>query len=164
METLKPWSVPPTSSSKENATWSNSFQQLYCRNALMLREPREPREDSLYTPQHWGGLCVLLGLVSLPAPYFACTRSGGVGARFGLAPSQWWCLQRLCTRDQRHLLGVGCIHRRTWKNALQALRSHRCQTAFNTILSKLSITLHGENKTIHDKNKFKQYLSSNPAL
>ena len=34
----------------------------------MLQEPREPREDCLYTPQHWGELCVLLGLVSLPAP------------------------------------------------------------------------------------------------
>ena len=32
----------------------------------MLQEPLEPREDSLYTPQHWGGLCVLLGLVSRP--------------------------------------------------------------------------------------------------
>jgi hypothetical protein len=27
----------------------------------MLREPREPREDCLYTPQHWGELRVLLG-------------------------------------------------------------------------------------------------------
>ena len=31
----------------------------------MLRELRKPREDSLYTPQHWGELRILLGLVSL---------------------------------------------------------------------------------------------------
>jgi hypothetical protein len=52
---------------RKNATRSDSFQQLYSRNTSMLREPREPREDCLYTPQHWGELCVLLGLVSLPA-------------------------------------------------------------------------------------------------
>jgi hypothetical protein len=51
----------------KTATRSDSSQQLYCRKALILREPQEPREDCLYTPQHWGGLCVLLGLVSLPA-------------------------------------------------------------------------------------------------
>ena len=40
---------------------------LYFRNTSMLREPRKPSEDCLYTPQHWGELCVLLGLVSLLA-------------------------------------------------------------------------------------------------
>jgi hypothetical protein len=72
----------------------------------MLQELREPREDCLYTPQHWGELCVLLGLVSQPALSFVCTRLGGVGARFGLAPAQWHCLQRRCTRGRLHLLGA----------------------------------------------------------
>jgi hypothetical protein len=66
----------------------------------MLREPRKPSEDCLYTPQHWGELCVLLGLVSLPALWLVCTRSGGVGVSFGLAPAQWHCLWW-----RRHLLG-----------------------------------------------------------
>jgi hypothetical protein len=72
----------------------------------MLLEPRKPREDCLYTPQHCGELCVLLGLVSLPALWFVCTRLGGVGTRFGLAPAQWRCLQRRCTGGWRHLLGA----------------------------------------------------------
>jgi hypothetical protein len=33
-----------------------------------------------------------------------------------------------------------------------------------TIHSKLSITIDGENKIFHDKTKFTQYLSTNPAL
>jgi predicted nucleic acid-binding Zn-ribbon protein len=41
--------VTPTSSSKENATRSDSSQQLYCKKASMLRESWEPRVDCLYT-------------------------------------------------------------------------------------------------------------------
>ena len=33
-----------------------------------------------------------------------------------------------------------------------------------TIPAKLSITIDGETKVFHDKNKFTQYLSTNPAL
>jgi hypothetical protein len=33
-----------------------------------------------------------------------------------------------------------------------------------TILSKLSITIYGETKIFQDNTKFKQYLSTNPAL
>ena len=103
------FSVMPTLSSKEDTTRSDSSQQLYCRNALMLlQEPWAPREDSLYTPEHREKLCVLLGLVSLLAPYFACTHSGGVGTRFGLAPAQCCCLLPWCTRNQCHLLGISC--------------------------------------------------------
>jgi hypothetical protein len=50
--------VAPTSSGKENATRSDSSQQLYCRNASMLLEPRAPREDSSYIPPAQGkALC-----------------------------------------------------------------------------------------------------------
>ena len=33
-----------------------------------------------------------------------------------------------------------------------------------TLPAKLSITIYGENKVFHDKTKFTQYLSTNPAL
>jgi hypothetical protein len=33
-----------------------------------------------------------------------------------------------------------------------------------TIPTKLSITIDGETKVFHDKTKFRQYLSTNPAL
>jgi hypothetical protein len=59
-------SLAPTSSSKEKCNLVGFFSTAF-RNASMLPEPQAAREDSLYTPQHWGGLCVLLGLVSLPA-------------------------------------------------------------------------------------------------
>jgi hypothetical protein len=88
---------------KENATLSDSSQQLYCRNALMLL--REPREDSLYTPQHREKLCVLLGLVSLP------------GTLICMHPQRGWrqiwastCrAQPRCTGNPCHLLGIGCL-------------------------------------------------------
>jgi intein-encoded DNA endonuclease-like protein len=53
--------------------------------------------------------------------------------------------------------------RRVWKGVPQALREHRCQHSL-LYLVKLSITIDRENKKLHDKTKFKQYLSSNPAL
>jgi len=56
------------------------------------------------------------------------TCSGGAGARFGLAPAQWHCLQRRCTGGQRrHLLGVrlptglGCFHIRSINNSANML-------------------------------------------
>jgi hypothetical protein len=45
--------------------------------------------------------------------------------------------------------------RRSWTDVIQTLREHKCQ---------LSITIDGETKAFHDKNKFTQYLSTNPAL
>jgi hypothetical protein len=48
----------------------------------------------------------------------ACTRSGGVGARFGLVPAQWCCLWPWCTGNRRHLLGVSCLHTGRWKYQL----------------------------------------------
>lgn len=53
--------------------------------------------------------------------------------------------------------------RRAWTEILQTLRDHRCQARL-LYPAKLSITIDGENKIFHDKNKFKQYLSTNPAL
>jgi hypothetical protein len=86
---------------------------FYFRNTTMLRcydamRTSETQGGLLIYTQHWGELCVLLGLVSLPALWFVCTRWGRVGARFGLAPAQWqWrCLQRRCTGGRHHLLGA----------------------------------------------------------
>ena len=36
--------------------------------------------------------------------------------------------------------------------------------AQTTIPNKLSFTINGENKIFQDKNKFKQYVATNPAL
>jgi hypothetical protein len=46
---------------------------------------------------------------------------------------------------------------------IQTLRDHKCHP---TLLypAKLSITINGESKIFHDKVKFIQYLSRNPAL
>jgi hypothetical protein len=46
---------------------------------------------------------------------------------------------------------------------LQSLRDQRCQPQI-LYLVKLSITIDGKTKIFHDKTKFKQYLSTNPAL
>jgi hypothetical protein len=53
--------------------------------------------------------------------------------------------------------------RRSWAEVIQTLREHKCQP---TLLypAKLSITIDRENKIFHDKTKFIQYLSINPAL
>ena len=58
------------------------LNSLYCRNtSMLLRGPREPREDCLYTPQHRVGLCVLLGLVGLSTLHLhAPTQEGLVSA------------------------------------------------------------------------------------
>jgi hypothetical protein len=52
--------------------------------------------------------------------------------------------------------------RRTWADVLQTLKDHRCHPRLLYPL-KLSITIDGENEIFHNKTKFKQYLSSNPA-
>jgi hypothetical protein len=53
--------------------------------------------------------------------------------------------------------------RSSWTDVIQTLREHKYQP---TLLypAELSITVGGETKVFHDKNKFTQYLSMNPAL
>jgi hypothetical protein len=46
---------------------------------------------------------------------------------------------------------------------MQTLREHKCQPRL-LYSAKLSITIDGETKVLHHKNKFTQYLSTNPAL
>jgi hypothetical protein len=53
--------------------------------------------------------------------------------------------------------------RRSWKDMIQTLRERKCQSRL-LYLAKLSITINGEMKIFHDKTKFTQYLSTNPAL
>jgi hypothetical protein len=53
--------------------------------------------------------------------------------------------------------------RRAWTDVIQTLREHKCQPRL-LHLAKLSITIDGETKLFHDKTKFTQYLSTNPAL
>jgi hypothetical protein len=53
--------------------------------------------------------------------------------------------------------------RRSWANVMQTLREHECHPRL-LCPAKLSITIDGENKVFHDKTKFTQYLSTNPAL
>ena len=53
--------------------------------------------------------------------------------------------------------------RRSWADVLQILREHKCQPRL-IYSAKLSITVDREIMVFHDKNKFTQYLSTNPAL
>jgi hypothetical protein len=53
--------------------------------------------------------------------------------------------------------------RRSWADVIQTLRDHKCQDRL-LYPTKLSITIDGETKIFHDKTKFTQYLSTNPAL
>jgi hypothetical protein len=53
--------------------------------------------------------------------------------------------------------------RRTWSEVRQTTREHKCQPRL-LYPAKLSINIDGENKTLQDKNKFKRYLPTNPAL
>jgi hypothetical protein len=53
--------------------------------------------------------------------------------------------------------------RRSWEDLIQTLRKHKCQPRLLYPV-KLSITVDGETKIFHDKTKFTQYLSINPAL
>jgi hypothetical protein len=53
--------------------------------------------------------------------------------------------------------------RRSWTDVIQTLRERKCQPML-LYPAKLSITIDGEIKVFHDKTKFTQYLSTNPAL
>jgi hypothetical protein len=53
--------------------------------------------------------------------------------------------------------------RRPWSDLIQSLIEHKCPSRL-LYPAILSITIVGETKIIHDKNKFIQYLSRNPAL
>jgi hypothetical protein len=53
--------------------------------------------------------------------------------------------------------------RRSWTDVIQTLREHNCHPRL-LYPAKLSITIDGETKVSHDKTKFTQYLSTNPAL
>jgi hypothetical protein len=53
--------------------------------------------------------------------------------------------------------------RRSWVVVMQTLREHKCQPRL-LYPAKLSIIIDGESKIFHDKTKFTQYLSINPAL
>uniref|UniRef100_A0ABK0LEB8 Nucleic acid binding protein n=1 Tax=Rattus norvegicus TaxID=10116 RepID=A0ABK0LEB8_RAT len=53
--------------------------------------------------------------------------------------------------------------RRSWIDVIQTLREHNCQPRL-LYPAKLSINIDGETKIFHDKTKFTQYLSTNPAL
>ena len=53
--------------------------------------------------------------------------------------------------------------RRSWVELMQTLREHKCQPRL-LYPAKLSITIDGETKIFHDKTKFTQYFSTNPAL
>ena len=53
--------------------------------------------------------------------------------------------------------------RRAWAGVIQTLRERKCQPRL-LYPAKLSITIDEENKVFHDKNKFTQYLSTNPDL
>jgi hypothetical protein len=46
---------------------------------------------------------------------------------------------------------------------MQTLREHKCQPRL-LYPAKLSIAKDGETKVFHDRTKFTQYLSTNPAL
>jgi hypothetical protein len=53
--------------------------------------------------------------------------------------------------------------RRSWVDVIQTLRKHKCQHRL-LYLAELSITIDGETKIFHDRIKFTQYTSTNPAL
>ena len=53
--------------------------------------------------------------------------------------------------------------RRSWIEVLQKLRDYGCKPRL-LYPAKLLFTINGENKIFQDKNKFKQYVATNPAL
>jgi hypothetical protein len=53
--------------------------------------------------------------------------------------------------------------RRAWSEVMQTLGEHKCQPR-TLFPEKVSINIDGDNKLFQDKMKFKQYLSTNPAL
>ena len=52
---------------------------------------------------------------------------------------------------------------RPWTDVIQTLREHKHQPRL-LYPAKLSIAIDEENKIFHDKTKFTQYFSTNPAL
>jgi DNA polymerase sigma len=53
--------------------------------------------------------------------------------------------------------------RRSWTDAIQTLREHKRQPRLLYPI-KLSITIDGKTKLLHNKTKLTHYLSTNPAL
>jgi hypothetical protein len=53
--------------------------------------------------------------------------------------------------------------RRSWTDVIQTLREHKCQCRL-LYPAKLSISIVGETKISHGKNKLTQYCSRNSAL
>jgi hypothetical protein len=53
--------------------------------------------------------------------------------------------------------------RKSWIDVIQTLRKHKWQPRL-LYPAKLSIIIDGQTKVFHDKTKFTQYLSMNPAL
>ena len=53
--------------------------------------------------------------------------------------------------------------KRSWTDVIQTQREHKSQPRLQ-YPAKLSIIIDGETKVFHDKTKFTQYLSRNPAL
>jgi hypothetical protein len=53
--------------------------------------------------------------------------------------------------------------RRSWIDVMQTLGENKWQPRL-LYPAKLSITIDGETNVFHDKTKFTQYLSMNPAL
>jgi hypothetical protein len=53
--------------------------------------------------------------------------------------------------------------RRSWADVIKILREHKCQPRL-LYPAKLSINIDKENKIFHDKAKFTQNLSLNPAI
>jgi DNA repair exonuclease SbcCD ATPase subunit len=82
--------------------------------------------------------------------------SGSQGPRGSLTPRTSNTPRVSGSQDSRQALPQS-------KRVIQTLREHKCQPRF-LYPSKLSITIDGETKIFHDKTKFTQYLSINPAL
>jgi hypothetical protein len=53
--------------------------------------------------------------------------------------------------------------RRSWADNMQTLREHKCQPGL-LYTAKFSITIDGETKVFYGKTKFRQHLSTNPAI
>jgi hypothetical protein len=53
--------------------------------------------------------------------------------------------------------------RRSWLDFIQTQKEYKCQPRL-LYPAKLSSTIDGETKVLHEKTKFTQYLSINPAL
>jgi hypothetical protein len=53
--------------------------------------------------------------------------------------------------------------RRSWTDVIQTLGEQKCQARL-LYYTTFSITIEGETKVFHDKTKFSQYLSTNPAI